>query len=302
MWKDFFYFSKSQQIAIIILIAIILITLIANWFIHHSQTREIQEGTAFLKKAEAFKKTLSERDSLTQWKRHYSNAFHAKQKKQDQVSLFKFDPNMADSAQLIKLGLKPFVVSNILKYRSKGGYYKTPSDFGKTYGISTGQFEKLQPYIEITSTKQISTTRKVEENNNYTTFQPVELNTADSSNLVRIKGIGPYYALGIIRWRNKLGGYHSVDQLAEVKGMKIEILEKIRPYCIVNRSLVRRIKINSASVEKLNAHPYISFYEAKAIYELRRRKGKLKSALDLLETGTLNKEKYDKIEPYLSFE
>ena len=90
--------------------------------------------------------------------------------------------------------------------------------------------------------------------------------------------------------RSYYGGFVSIEQLKEIYGMRPENYERIKGFCIVNQALVRKIKINSATVEKLNAHPYISYYQAKAIYELRRNKGKLKSKDDLNEISEISKE------------
>jgi len=84
--------------------------------------------------------------------------------------------------------------------------------------------------------------------------------------------------------------------------MRPENLEKIRPFCKVNQDLVRRINVNMAGVERLKSHPYLNFYQSRAIYELRRRKGKLKSITDLRVLPEFNTESLSKIAPYLSFE
>jgi DNA uptake protein ComE-like DNA-binding protein len=119
---------------------------------------------------------------------------------------------------------------------------------------------------------------------------------------MQVKGIGRGYAKGIVRFRNSTGGFVSVDQLSEIYGMRPENFEKIKPFCKVDLSLVRKIDINRATVEKLNAHPYINFYQAKAIYELRRKKGKLNSISDLKILTEFTSAEVEKIKPYLIFE
>ena len=84
--------------------------------------------------------------------------------------------------------------------------------------------------------------------------------------------------------------------------MRKENLDRIRPFCRVNQDLVRKIKVNMAGVERLKGHPYLNFYQSRAIYELRRRKGKLKSIGDLKILPEFNPESLARIEPYLSFE
>ena len=84
--------------------------------------------------------------------------------------------------------------------------------------------------------------------------------------------------------------------------MRPENLEKIRPFCKVNTGLVQKIKVNTASVERLKGHPYLNFYQSKAIYELRRKKGKLKNIHELKILSEFTPESIAKIEPYLTFE
>ena len=130
----------------------------------------------------------------------------------------------------------------------------------------------------------------------------VDLNSADTTLLMQIAGIGRGYAKGIIRFRQQTGGFVSIDQLGEVYGMRQENLERIRPFCKVNTDLVKKIKVNMASVERLKGHPYLNFYQSRAIYELRRKKGKLKNISDLKVLPEFTPESLSKIEPYLNFE
>jgi len=130
----------------------------------------------------------------------------------------------------------------------------------------------------------------------------VDLNSADTTLLMQVIGIGRGYARGIVRYRQQTGGFVSVDQLSEIYGMRPENLEKIRPFCKVNTELIHKIKVNVAGVERLKSHPYLNFYQSRAIYELRRRKGKLKNINELKVLPEFNAVSLEKIGPYLSFE
>ena len=94
----------------------------------------------------------------------------------------------------------------------------------------------------------------------------------------------------------------SVEQLRELYGMTDDNFNKISPNCSVNLDLVKKIQINTASVERLNSHPYLNFYESKAIYEYRRRKGRIKTPDELKSISELKPEIIHKILPYFSFE
>jgi len=315
MWKDFFYFSRGQRTGIIVLVVLIALALIANYTLPYFFPVTEKDGTAFLKEAEIFKKSLISRDSLRQvnWQHKYEerqrqyeekykqNSFYSSSKSFDKkttYTLFTFDPNTIDSAAFVRLGLKPFVASNILKYRKRGGLYRTSDDFARVYGISPDKFHELEPYIKIAELKPVKNVTATEKRPDVI----VDLNSADTTLLMQVKGIGRGYAKGIVRFRQRAGGFISVDQLSEIYGMHPENLERIRPYCKVNPDLVQKIKINTASVERMKSHPYFNFYQSKAVYELRRKKGKLRDISDLKVLSEFTPEALNKLKPYLSFE
>jgi DNA uptake protein ComE-like DNA-binding protein len=312
MWKDFFYFSKGQRIAISILILLIIIVITLNVLMPRffpSQTHPFDEN--IVTEVTEFKKNLVSIDSLKKIERQI--AYENKYNKQDYnnenyetktYTLFNFDPNTADSISFVKLGLKSYIISNILKYRAKGAKFTTKESFSKIYGITDEKFNELESYIQIA--------KSVEENSDSAKNTQIkkeipkeiiaELNTADSTLLMKIKGIGRFYAKGIIILRNSLGGYVSVDQLREVYGMKEENFVQIRKSFTVNPELIKRIDINTASVSRLKNHPYLNFYQAKEIYELRRNKGKLTDINELQILENMDESDLKKIAPYLSFE
>lgn len=312
MWKDFFYFSRGQRTGIIVLIVLIVLALVANQLLPLFYSSKEKDATSFLNEVQRFKKSLVSRDSLRQleWERQ-SNIrqleFEKKYQKYDKTShvppkesytLFKFDPNVVDSATFVRLGLKPYVASNILKYRTKGGWFKTGNDFSKVYGIANEKYQELEPYITISERKAVKTETAYGKKSDVV----VELNTADTTLLMQIKGIGRGTAKNIIRYRQLLGGYVSVDQLIEVFGVRPENFEKIKPFCKVNSNLVQKINVNTATAERFKSHPYFNFYKAKSLYELRRKKGKLKDINDLSPLSDFKPEDIQKLKPYLNFE
>ena len=309
MWKDFFYFSKGQRTGIIVLILLILFVIAITYSLPALFPTTEKDGSAFLSEVERFKKTLISRDSILQAEWTRKNEERQQQYEQNYKTfptkkltesyfLFTFDPNTTDSVNFVRLGLKPFIASNILKYRKAGGRFKTKEDFGKVYGILPEKFKELESYINIAEIKPV----KNESLPVKRTDIVVDLNSADTTLLIQVKGIGRGYAKGIVRFRQQTGGFVSVDQLSEIYGMRKENLEKIRPYCKVNPELVQKIKVNIATVERFKSHPYFNFYQAKALYELRRRKGKLKDINELYGLNEFTPESIQKLKPYLSFD
>lgn len=309
MWKDFFYFSKGQRIGIIVLLALIVLVIGTNYLLPFFFPATEKTETSFLAEVDAFKKSLVSRDSLRQVERQrqYEERYkkylpYPSYEKVATYSLFPFDPNSVDSATFVRLGIKPYVASNILKYRSKGGKFRATTDFGKVYGINPEKFKELEPYISILDNKLAKTDSLANKRKLFKQDIIVDLNSADTTLLMQVKGIGRGYAKGIVRFRRATGGFVSVDQLNEIYGMRPENFEKIRPYCSVNLNLIQKININTANVERLNSHPYLSFYQAKAIYELRRNRGKLRNINELKDLSDFSAESLARIRPYLSFE
>lgn len=308
MWKNFFFFSGSQRAGIILLVILIVLFSIINFYLpHFSGDVSFVDDSICLAEFESFKKSLVSLDSLKRKQRFESfeqrNDFSYKEKfKKQSYKLFPFDPNELDSAGFVALGLKPYVASNILKYRKKGGRFSDRKSFSRVYGIREEKYHELEPYISMSSENSKITNIKSINNDEKTAVFIIDLNSADTAELMRIKGVGKGYARSIIRFRQQTGGFVHVDQLREMYGMTQENFEKIKPYCSANPTLVNKININTASVDKLRAHPYLNFYQARQIYELRRKKGKLTGLSDLYGLSELNDSVLIKISPYLKFE
>ena len=310
MWKNFFYFSGSQRAGIILLVCLIVLFSVLNFYLPRlSGETDFDSDSVSMTVFENFKQSLESLDSIRNLERSklYSqreNSYSSQDKPESHVyRTFPFNPNTLDSAGFVALGLKPNVASNILKYRRKGGKFKDKAAFSRVYGIVEEKFAELEPFIEIPHQDTVESEIKQKQDiQNIELEFFVELNTADTSELMQIKGIGRGYARSIIRFRQQTGGFVSPDQLSEIYGMTHENLERIKPYCTVNPDLVNKINVNAASVDKLRAHPYLNFYQAKQIYELRRKKGKLSGLSALKGLSELNDSILKKISPYLKFD
>ncbi|GHT67632.1 hypothetical protein AGMMS50239_31150 [Bacteroidia bacterium] len=130
----------------------------------------------------------------------------------------------------------------------------------------------------------------------------IELNACDTNQLMKIPGIGISFAKRITSYRKLLGGYCRLQQLQEVYGMYEELYDKITPYLRVDTGLIQSIAVNSASLDRLKSHPYFNFYQAKAIIEIRKKKGKINSINELAMLEEFSEEDIEKMGHYLSFE
>ena len=210
-------------------------------------------------------------------------------------------------------------VRNIYKYRAKGGIYRQKEDFAKLYGLTVKQYRELEPYIQISSdyqpaamlvggaresrdSRNSSDTResrdsslhypvKIKEN------EHVVLNTADTTQLRTVPGIGAYYAKEIVRHGQWLGGYVSVDQLDEIEGFP----QESKKYFVIQGASPKKLNVNKLNLQQLRKHPYINYYQAKTILDYRRLHGKITSLDDLRLSKDFPPEAIRRLEPYVEF-
>ncbi len=234
-----------------------------------------------------------------------------KQVKRDtiEIRMQVFDPNTADSSTLVHLGIKPWQARNMLKYRAKGGKYRKKEDMKKLYGMTDSMYLALEPYINIAcDTNKVDSisidsvrTDSLPKWKSQKKDTTLNLRTADTTELKMIRGIGSYRAKMIVRYREQLGGYISVEQLLEAKGMNKVVADSILPHFYIDSVVVRTIPVNKTSIEVLMRHPYLNFDKAKAIYEYRRRHIRIKSAEELKKIKELTPEDIENIVSYLDF-
>ena len=222
------------------------------------------------------------------------------------VETFPFDPNTADSSQLIRLGLQSWQVHNIYKYRARGGVYRKKEDFARLYGLTVKDYHRLEPYIRISSDYQPAATLVKEERKERDTLrypvkiqedEQVVLNTADTATLRKVPGIGVYFAKEIVRYGQRLGGYVSVDQLDEIA----DFPQASKKYFVVQQAHPKKLNVNQLTLQQLRRHPYINYYQARAIKEYCRLHGPLKSLDDLRLSRDFPPEVIQRLAPYVTF-
>jgi DNA uptake protein ComE-like DNA-binding protein len=130
---------------------------------------------------------------------------------------------------------------------------------------------------------------------------PININRADSAQLLPLPGIGPVFAGRIIRFRDLLGGYVRVEQLGEVYGLQEETLDLIRDQIIIDTVNIRKIFIDSASFSELLRHPYLDLDQVKSLVEYRDFKKDISSLEELRENFILEDSTLNRISPYLKF-
>ena len=222
--------------------------------------------------------------------------------------LFYFDPNTLSVDGWVRLGLREKTANSIQKYLSKGGKFRQAADIKKIWGLRPELLERILPYVKIASTNNATQY----ENKNYPAYEkkvyekkiiePVDINHGDSMAYLSLPGIGPAFAKRIINFRNKLGGFYSVDQVSETFGLADSTFQKIKPLLLILKQPVKKININTASQDEMKTHPYIRYQLANLIMQYRTQHGAYKSIEDIKKIMTVNEELFNKIAPYLTVE
>ena len=258
-----------------------------------------------------------------------------------QPESFPFDPNEADSTQLLRLGLAPFQVRSIYRYRAKGGRFSTKDDFRRVYRLTNEQWEHLSPLIRIARKYQLvdlppEPSRTVSASQprgdrNTASGKPVisssatsdseftsvsshklhskypvklvgdevlDVNLADSAQLCRVPGIGPYFSRKIVQYRKRLGGYVSTAQLLEIDDFPADAVA----WLVVADSLsVQKLSLNHLTTRKLMKHPYMGYYRASDIENHKRIYGRVQNLDALRQMPHFTDEDIKRLEPYLEF-
>ncbi len=153
-----------------------------------------------------------------------------------------------------------------------------------------------------TEPKKTYTKKSFPQTEKYPSGTVVELNSADTTILKKVPGIGSTFARRIVKYRELLGGYVSVQQLTEVYGIDNERYEELKPWFIADSTFIRKLNVNQAPIRELYRHPYIDSQQARAINQLRRQKGRLTGWENLRLLEEFSEADRERLSHYLSFE
>ena len=298
MWKDFFYFTKTERQGIIVLVVLVIgayaIPRLLQAFSQPEKTNPAEQVKAEKEYSDFISsvKKLKPGKKYPDYTNNRSSAVHPKK----EIRLATFDPNMADSTTFLSLGLPSWMASNILRYRNRQGRFRRPEDFRKIYGLTEEQYRTLLPYIRIAEepispdTSRLLVVQATAQHDTLMKYHPgiiIDLNQADTTELKKIPGIGSRIAQSIVNRRRLLGGFYQIE---------------LRSWFSVDATQIHRININKASVERMMHHPYINFYQAKVIAEYRKKKGKLRDLKQLALYEEFTSADFERIMPYICYD
>lgn len=304
--RDYLYIKKEDRSALIVVLAgLLIVTGLIYWY---SLETPLSEESGEGERLEGRDKRQEARGEWleTSGERHGTQSYYAEPTTSPER--FTFDPNTADSSQLLRLGLAPWQVKNIYHFRAKGGVFRQRSDFARIYGLTQKQYRELEPYINISAdyqpAKDLVPEASVATSQELSPY-PVKLNPgefitlnhADTTELKRVPGIGSYYARRIVSYGERLGGYASTQQLMEIEGFPEDAL----PFFQIDTSVIRPLNVNTLSLSRLRQHPYLNFYQARAIIDYRRLKGHINSLDDLRLLPEFPPAALERLRPYITF-
>ncbi|MBZ4188236.1 helix-hairpin-helix domain-containing protein [Niabella beijingensis] len=304
--KQYFRFSKKELAGLTLLLIIILVFAVLPLIPTRSSKEALPEKET-LSLLQAFPPAANKEQGHGKPAETVYNEDHPRNNgpavTDAPARLFIFDPNTISEADWLQLGLRKRTVRTILNYRSKGGTFRKPDDLKKIYGLRPEEFERLQPYIRIAAPdRSFAYPASPEREKRITrTVVPIDINTADTTAYKSLYGIGSRLAARIVNFREKLGGFYSIRQVGETYGVPDSTFRKIMPYLRLNESVLRKLDINTASYEALNAHPYISSKLAYLIVK-QRRSGPITSIEMLQPLVTQTNDVWEKLAPYIRFE
>ena len=308
--NDYFSFSKRERTgAITLIILIVIIYLLPAFFptpkalLDPKTVAEIREQMAALRKNYS---DSSESVSGNTMNEYYVSDYEPSNEERPKKLLFYFDPNTLSAEGWKKLGINDRTIQTIGKYISRGGQFRKSEDIKKIYGLRKGDYEQLLPFVRIKNNEEekkqhdtIHAKPPVYNKTGVHSFAIIDINAADTSVLIALPGIGTRLANRILTFREKLGGFYSVDQIKETFGLPDSTFQRIKPFLKCDDSHIRQVNINSADAETLKHHPYIKWNIANAIVSYRQQHGDYTSLEELLKIDIISPETLQKLIPYL---
>ena len=312
---EYLFFTRKERIGLLTLVLLMMVYSISPFLFTFFNETKPADHTAFEK--EIVELNVKEPDSSSAYsKRNYDGGGYFQHQPSEKNyynkaikgELFYFDPNTLSVDGWKRLGVREKTANTILNYISKGGRFYKPEDIGKIWGLHEDEVKRLLPYIKIEA-KPAADYNKYPNSEKGKTYEKskypisisiVDINNADTSAFIALPGIGSKLAARIIAFREKLGGFYKVDQVAETYGLPDSTFQKIKSKLVISKSDVKKLNINTATGDELKAHPYLRYNIANAIVQYRLQHGNFSGVSDIKKIMLITDEIYNKAAPYLT--
>ncbi|UEG50392.1 helix-hairpin-helix domain-containing protein [Ferruginibacter lapsinanis] len=303
--SEYLTFTKKERVGILILLFLILLVTVSPFVFHFFIKQDKNDYAAFKKEIAALQ--VKQVDSVGKYASRdfneddHQNFYQPSEKKYPtKGELFYFDPNSLDESGWKRLGLRDKTIATIKNFTTKGGRFRVPEDIGKIWGLHEDEVERLLPYVQI---QQVASAPKYESKKfEKTTYSPsiVDINQGDTTAFIALPGIGNSLARRIVAFREKLGGFYRIEQVGETFGLPDSTFQKIKPRLVLKTAAIKKLNINTATLEELKAHPYLRYLIGNAIFQYRMQHGKYASVQDIKKIMLVTEEVYNKAVPYLT--
>ena len=304
--RNYFGFSKSETNGFIVLVPLMFLILFSPAFY----------GAVFSKSYDPNDGDQQMLDSvLGVWNQRVEEALEKNREPEIEINLRAFNPNQSSELELKTLGIPAFLAGRIIRYREKGGEFRIKSDLARIYDFPDSLYQELHPYISLPAklpskrSNVVQVKSKPIEKQEEIEFiaashEPplyINLNTADTTELKQLRGIGSGYSRRIVKYRQLLGGFTNKQQLNEVYGISDSLYMSLETQIYVESPSPQKLNVNIANFKALNKHPYISYKQAGSILNTRSKKGKFRSPSDLLVVEGLDSALIQRLTPYITF-
>ncbi|NSW45861.1 MAG: helix-hairpin-helix domain-containing protein [Bacteroidales bacterium] len=301
MLRSYFQFTRKERNGILFLFIIIALVWFAYASLDYFFKPNIHDYSQFEKQIDTFYASIED------------NPAKIKNTPQDTLAYNRdtcfVDINHPQIEHLRCLGIKEHLAKTWINYTQKGGKFKTIDGLKKLWGMNDSIFNAIAPYLMLNTNDTPTNLKNYSKSNDTPPYlkkaekkiEMVELNTADTNQLIALPGIGNSFASRIIKYRNRLGGFYNKEQLKEIYGFNQELYEKISPYIYVDVFEIKKVNINTGDYSTLIQNPYFTKEAVKAILQYRKKTGKINNADDLLIHQIVSEDEWNKLKWYVAF-
>jgi DNA uptake protein ComE-like DNA-binding protein len=300
--REYFVFSRKERLAILTLLFLLVLAITMPYYCARPAAQwQADADTAWMTAMTVLESRKARHDStVPSFVKDRKSALPSRNN--SLKNLAGFDPNTLSEAGWLAFGLSAKTVGTIIKFRQKGGRFRTPEDLRRIYGLHPDQAEQLIPYVQIPESASAATNKFPAKSPSSFSPSPStlpDINQADSAAWEALPGIGPKLASRIIKFREALGGFYQVSQVAEVFGLPDSVYQRILPRLICRPGQQIRLSLNEASVEELSRHPYIRRSLASRLIAYRNAHGSFTAIGQLLNVHALDSLTYLRLVPYI---
>ena len=311
--KEYFTFSQSDKKGAMFLLLLIVLLIGAIVVVKFTPSKET-DFSAFKREIAMLEKNAQMQIEKNQLAAPISKteAFNADTSYNENQGLFKFDPNNLPDTLWLKLGLNQKQIAVIKNYEAKGGRFYKKEDLKKIYGITPAFYATVEPFIRIEKSirenKYFSENKYFNKRETYNSedkkqqneIKPIDLNIATEEQLDAIPGIGKFFANGIIKYRNLLGGYCDKKQLLEVYNYSDSLYNVTEKYFFVNKVYINTINVNW-NIKKELRHPYITYDMIDRLFVYKKVNGPVTNYDQLKKAMQIDDATLEKIKVYVRF-